>query len=129
MKQWAPLVCLLAVLCGCGGDKQSEAVADAKRQAHGLAASDLLVLQALERGDVSPRFAREHLRDSRRNLDEIRKSLKDNSASGAEQLVQQFDRADHLLKQLQESTDDRARVVAAAGQLQQVEAELREAGR
>lgn len=129
MKRGALFVCLLGVLSGCGGDKQSAAVADARLQAHGLVASDLLVMGSLERGTVSPRFAREHLRDSRRNLDEIRKSLRENNAPGADQLVQEFERTDQLMKELQESTDDRARVETGAARLQQVEASLREAGR
>ncbi len=121
MARWVLLVCLVVGVCGCGGDQ----VADARTQAHGLAASDLLVLESLERGDISPRFAQEHLRASRKNLQDIRKPLKEARTAAAAQLEGTLEKTDQLLERLAGQPDSRTGVA----QLQQIEVELREGGR
>jgi hypothetical protein len=118
------VLALALMLAGCGNSE--ERVKHTRRQAHSLAATSLLVLEAVAQQRVSRRFGAEHVHDARKNLDQLRKGLAQQYSADANALSQQLDHADDILKDLEAHDADDAALARTTPALQQLETSLRE---
>jgi hypothetical protein len=115
---------LAAFAYGCGGLTESE-LREARHQAHHTATANILIIEMGRKGNISRRYLQEHVRDARKDLNEIQKRLKHDASDEAQQLRESVQQLAQILEDL-ERNPGQAGLDRSEQQLTRLEQTLRD---